>query len=323
MKYRLRTAEFVPENESVAHSAPEAKNFVNRRDVSLRRVGHWSTEIYSFGSLYRELLQWPKWRRLPFTSEHGIPFGTSSVKYALDGWNWRGSKLLHLTWSRDVELRCHEFDVPVIRIPHPWAVGWRAKNLAPFVIREGPLLIVPHSLPDVPLTESSSFWNRFLSSLSSDLRPSVALLSFHDLGGEVEQVFHTNKIPVYCVGLATSDFFFDRFYHILSQFRFSIGPNISSASFYSEDFGVPFLRVGEELVFDYSEHKEKLGKWSEMLHDREEFRKVANEYFMTPIPQRTHSLTETNSLVAQELSLDLLDFDFGELGVKMGSPIVR
>ena len=321
MRYRLRTAEFVSENETLAHSAAEATKFINRRDVTLRRLGHWSAEIYSLGSLYRQLLKWPRWRKLPFTSEHGIPFGTSSVKYALEGWNRLGSRILHLTWSRDVEARCHEFGVPVIRIPHPWAVGWRSRNLAPEVLWDGPLLIVPHSLPDVPSDESSYFFNRFLSSLSTDLRPSAALLSFHDLGGDLEKVFHARKIPVYCVGRATGEFFFERFYNIVSQFDLLIGPNISSASFYAEDFGIPFLRVGEEFGFDYSAHKEKLGSWSGMLHDRQDFQRAANEYFTTPIHWRARNFTDTTSIVSDELSLDLLDFDFRDLGVMLRSRI--
>lgn len=315
MRYRFRKASFAPENEGFVHASSDTVNLVKRRDVTLRRFGHWSTEAYGLGSLYRGLLRWPQWRALPFTSEHGIPFGTSSAKYALEGWSRLSRDRLHLTWNREVEATCPQFGVPVIRIPHPWAVGWRANGWNPSVKWDGPLLIVPHSLPDVRSNDPVNYWNHFLASLNAEVRPSAALLSFHDLGGEVEDVLHANKIPVYCVGRATSDFFFERFFHIVSQFPFVIGPNISSASFYVEDFGVPFLRVAEELVFDYSVHKSKLGTWSHQLHNRSEFHEAAVEYFSLPIERRRGS--PNDGLVERELSLDLLEFDFAALGGRL------
>ena len=316
-RYRITRTPFVPSAESFVFLESQVESLVNRRDVQLRRYGHWSTEIYGMGILYRSLLRWPMWRKLPFTSEHGIPFGTSSVKYALEGWSRNSARRLHVTWSGDVAAACRNAGLDVVQIPHPWSVSWRAAGWKPEAKWSGPLLVVPHSLPSVHFPGGSTYWEDFLSAIPSDLFPTAALISSHDVGSQAEMTFRRWRIPMYCVGRPTGDLFFHRFYNAIGQFPLLIGPNVSSASFYAEDFGIPFLLVGQEVKFDYESYRDTLGDWSQALHSRMEFRSRAQEYFSVELSRRSSQGAESRSFVSSELGLSRLDFDFRNFGAQL------
>lgn len=291
---------------------------MHQRDVSVRNFGHWSSEIYGLGILYRQLLAWSRIHPLPFTSEHGIPFGTSSLHYASEGPRRSGARPLHLTWNLEVHAEAKRRGILSIRIPHPWSVAWRRGGKKRNVKWNGPLLLVPHSLPQVKPTREREFWVNLLDHTVANEPPAAALISHHDLGGVAEGELLRRHIPIFSLGRATSDLFFDRFYDFVGQFTHVVSPNLSSASFYSTDFGIPFQLIGEELAFDYHAVRAKMGKDAHDLHSRAEFKTTATNLFSTPLRSRSQMLNnQISELVWRELSLDLLDYPFDQLGSEL------
>jgi len=314
VNYRLRSPRLPPGRPIPAFSPDEINSRFQRGDVSLRNFGHWSTEIYGFGLLYRKLLKWGRIHPLPFTSEHGIPFGTSSLAYAEQERQSSGCEPLHLTWNLDVCRAACQEGIESIRIPHPWSLGWRMGEKKREQVWEGPLLLVPHSLPEVSAVDDKTFWADYFTNLSQDQHPSAALISHHDLGGSAQSELLRRGVPIFSLGSATSDLFFDLFYEIIGQFSHVMGPNLSSASFYSTDFGVPFELVGHELKFDYGTLEKSMAGDAQQLHNRIEFKNRATQLFSIPLKERLKSdCRRIEELVSAELSLDLLNFSFNEL----------
>lgn len=314
LTYHFRIRRLPPGRLKPAYSADEVSLLNRERDVFLRNFGHWSTEAYGHGVLYRGLLSWGRIHPLPFTSEHGIPFGTSSLSYASQLRSRGKAKPLHLTWNHDVFRAASLKGIDAIRIPHPWSVAWRIAKKKREVAWDGPLLLVPHSLPEVKAPGEITFWKKYLEDLSGDQFPSAALVSHHDVGGIAQRELLNRGVPIFTLGPATGDLFFERFYATVGQFSRIIGPNLSSASFYSTDFGVPFELVGNELEFNYDKLRSAMVGSSDELHNRMDFKEKALGLFSLPVKNRQHhELLQIDKLVHDELSLDLLDFSFVEL----------
>lgn len=217
----------------------------NRREGRSLLSSPWlysSSENYSFGKCLRNYLGWPDWLPLPVFSDHGVNFADE-----LEDAETKAATKVHLTFSawRVGAPQCS--GKLVLPVPHPWITYRRRQQILPLPTADGTLLFVPHN------KAASKFdfeeYVRAFENNPEEFRPSGLMLSMVDVRRGFHRKLRDLGLPIFSAGNVESSFFVDRFYEIVSHFRYSAGPRLGSHSFLCEELGVPFFLQGKRWVY--------------------------------------------------------------------------
>lgn len=232
-----------------------------RRELKFRF--HWSSEIYSYGKVYRQWLGLPKYFPLLFTSDHGVNLGRVIDPNIFD----RPKRYIpHLTWNSQI-VEASDFPRQLTRkgIVHPW-VYWRIQNTVnpePLENRRGSVLFIAHSSGG---STTKGFDDQsmvdYLLGLPQTLFPIVICVYFGDLS-------HTERISIFkrhgfeCVTLGDpwAPEFVDNFYSLVATKKLLISQSYGSQIPLACEFGIPVLLMGQEArEIDLSTNKPKIYK---------------------------------------------------------------
>ena len=203
----------------------------------------WTTELYSLGKCLREWLSWPEWLPIPVYGDHGVcEYGLLALHEQSNPSNY------HLVWSRDR----HNYGgiltkKRLLRIPHPWITYRHSKGYKPNPDRRGTLVFFPHSTMAIELNNYSlRQYMQELMELPSEYHPITLCLHRHDVVKKVYKLLRPYNIPIVSAGNTLSPFFIDRFYNLLSYFRYATSPLGGSELFYCYEFGTQFFIYGSQ-----------------------------------------------------------------------------
>lgn len=203
----------------------------------------WTTELYSFGKCLREWLSWPEWLYIPVYGDHGVYEGGCLAQHEQSN-----PSNYHLVWSRN------RYDYGgvltkkrLLRVPHPWITYRHSKGYKPNPDRCGTLVFFPHSTMDTELSSYSlEQYMKELMELPSEYHPITLCLHRHDVFKKLYKLLRPYNIPIVSAGNTLSPFFVDRFYNLLSHFRYATSPYGGSELFYCYEFGTQFFIYGSK-----------------------------------------------------------------------------
>ena len=118
----------------------------------------------------------------------------------------------------------------------------------------GTLAYPSHSLPDIDDVSDVEKYIRDLRTLPDEYQPVVVSLHYHDINKGRHRIFLDSGIPVYTAGTPHDYRFTERFYSILSNFKYTTSNFLGSYIFYSIEMGIPFFFHGDKPVFKKAIH---------------------------------------------------------------------
>lgn len=217
-----------------------------RRQVNFRY--HWSTEIYSFGKIYRQWLGVPKYFPLLFTSDHGVNLGRAIDPNIFD----KPKRYIpHLTWNSHI-VEASDFPKQLRRkgIVHPW-VYWRLRNVVnPELLenRKGSVLFIAHSSGG-STTEgfNDEIMVDFLLGLPKTLFPISICVYYGDLSRTDRiDTFERHGFECLTLGNPWEPTFVNNFYSLLSTKKLLISQSYGSQIPLACEFGIPVLLIGQD-----------------------------------------------------------------------------
>lgn len=219
-----------------------------RRVISFRF--HWSSEIYSFGKIYRRWLKVPHFFPLLFTSDHGVNLGRAVDPNIFMNPNYC---LPHLSWNSHI-IEATDFPKRFRRIGivHPWAY-WRMYTKTtpdPLESRKGSVVFISHSSGG----SSTVGYNdqqiiEYLDTLPEILQPVSICVFYGDLFRQARlKVFTQHGFRIVTVGDPWSPNFVDNFYSLLANKRLLISQSYGSQIPLASEFGIPVVLIGQEIM---------------------------------------------------------------------------
>lgn len=242
---------------------------------------HWSSEIYSYGKIYRDWLGIPRFLPLIFTSDHGVNLGRAVDPKIFDS---PSCFTPHLSWNSNI-VEAEDFPKRFRRkgIIHPW-IYWRMqRDIKPqiFQKRKGSVVFISHSsggstsrgYDDEKLLE-------YLSLLPNALQP-ISICIYHGDLDQRERVDHfkTNGFEIVTIGSPWDSNYVDHFYSLLADKRLLISQSYGSQIPLGCEFGIPVLLLGQDVCEVDSDTEKPKVYLSENFRLVEESELVAKRLF--------------------------------------------
>lgn len=280
----------------------ELSKLTSKLDAGLSPWATWESENSSFGKTLREWACFPRFLPICIASDHGVHWGAtcwpneiSNHYRAFFTWNKKKNNLMR---NRHGKRSYH--------VPHPW-VHYRKKYYPTLPAnRKGTLVFYAHSNATTsPKYSDLDGYINDLRALPEQCQPVVICLSFHDIEKGLHKELRKYGLPLITAGTTNSQDFVDRFYRMISQFRYSTSPNVGSHTFYLLEAGIPFFRFGPYPEYHIKGSKAvKDGKQN--LSDYGDSDDIENfEKFKQLLSIRTDSVTEKQKImVSNYLGID-------------------
>ena len=217
---------------------------MTKKRSSLRSVlnfrFHWSSEIYSLGKCYREVLRLPSFVPLLFTSDHGVNLGSAFDSGILDlNEDW----FPHLTWSSRVQNLEGRLTSPkFLGFPHPWVAYRKNHGLEPTTayLRNEIIYFPIHSSGgSTPYGFNDSDGIQFLKENFGHDEKVRICLTLGDVNSSRSNLYEEQGYQVVTVGNPWNSNFVDNFYNLIKECKLVISEGFGSQVAYAVEFGIP------------------------------------------------------------------------------------
>jgi hypothetical protein len=221
---------------------------MNKKYSSIRSVlnfrFHWSSEIYSLGKCYRDILGLPSFLPLLFTSDHGVNLGSAFDSGILE---LNEDCFPHLTWSSKVQKLEEKLSSPkFLGFPHPWVAYRRKMGLEPSErnLRNEVIYFPIHSSGgSKPYGFDDTDGIQFLKeNFSSDVKVRVCF-THGDINSSRSNLFKEQGYEIVTVGNPWDSSFVDNFYSLIKDCKLLISEGFGSQVAYAVEFGIPVYVV--------------------------------------------------------------------------------
>lgn len=282
-------------------------------DAGLSPWATWESENSSFGKSFREWARFPRFLPICIASDHGVHWGARCWPNEINN-RYRA----FFTWNKKKnDLMRNRYCKRSYHVPHPW-VHYRKKHYPTLPAnRKGTLVFFAHSNTTTsPKYSDLDGYINDLKALPEECQPVVICLSFHDIEKGLHKALRKYDLPLVTAGTTNSQNFVDRFYAMITQFRFSSSPNIGSHTFYLLEAGIPFFLFGPYPEYHIKGSKAvKDGKQN--LLDYGDSDDIENfEKFKQLLATRTDSVTEQQKiLVSSYLGIDAVTTRLEAFGI--------
>lgn len=234
--------------------------FAGGLDLRLPRavtvVSDWKVEHYSFGRLYRDWLNLPPWLPLGFSGDHGWVNRTELTKFEEES-----PLRLHLTfWDEKAKANREHERKTVITVPHPWVTYRKRHGYAIAVEAYGSVVFLPHE-SEVARWEPYDYadYVKRIRSETSFPTPRAICLHGEDIRLRNRQTLVQDLgLPIVTAGNPSSQYFVDRFYSLMTNFRGAASFSPGSEMLYLTELGLdywatdadpPRLRTSDRTVY--------------------------------------------------------------------------
>ena len=233
-------------------------------------ISFWAVETYSFGKTFRKMLKWPWYLPLTFDGDHGVELSENYFKHE----EFTKAKT-YVTWSRWKKNHPNP-EKRTVHSMHPWVYYRRKMRLSISPEASGTLVFISHTLPN---SEKLGFNYREyfagLNDLPKPMHPFTICVQMHDVRKGVATELRNLGLPVVTLGNSSNPNFVDRFYDLLSRYKYATSNVIGSQLFYAQEFGVDYFLFGPEVFESVNQGKGQsyYRAWDEKLVSRvkEEF----------------------------------------------------
>jgi len=208
---------------------------------------YWTSEIYSFGRLYREWALYPKFLPLYIYSDHGVhkPSGFTSHEVEND------AKVHFVFNQKRVEENAGNLDKNVLCVPHPWVTYRKKNNIAQLLNATGTLVYFSHSCEGMELSghDGDEYFD-MLDALPDKFKPLVICMHMHDIKKGYHSRLRRRGIPIVTAGNTSDVRFVDSFYGIARQFKYATSNVGGSQLYYCVEMGIPYFLLGGKIKFE-------------------------------------------------------------------------
>lgn len=201
----------------------------------------WLTALYSFGRCYRLWLNWPAVLPVPVYGDHGVALSGEFERHEINN-----KAAYYLSWYNERVNSIKKYNQKqIIYITHPWVIYRRMAGYN--FLREsakGTIVFCPHSIDGVEIIDYD--WDNYfheLKSLDVNYKPIVICMHRHDVVKGYHKNIRKYNIPIVSAGETSSPLFVDRFYDIVSNFRYATSPTGGSELFYCEEMGIRYFHI--------------------------------------------------------------------------------
>lgn len=208
----------------------------------------WQSEVYGFGRCLRRMLNWPLFLPLPFHIDHG-----GDPAFDLFDHDIKSHAKFHICYFDAKYLNIMENyknKIPV-RILHPYVHYRRSVGYTLSSNANGCILFVPSSLPgintDNVILSVESAINEIKTLTYQNIKI-VFCLHFHDVNAGLHYQLRRFNLPIFTCGNPSTQLFVDRFYRIVSNFKYASTPNPMSALYYCAELGLIPIVAGEKTM---------------------------------------------------------------------------
>lgn len=210
----------------------------------------WVSEIYSLGKTFRENCKFPKLLCLPVSSDHGVNIQSTYDEYE------RSTKGPYLTWNYKKYKKIIKSKRQAYFVKHPW-IDYKDKiNFQRNPKRNGTIVFFPKSIHSLKVNKKfiDEYINK-LKKLPQRCKPITICLFYYDINQKLHKELRKYKFPIVTVGNSSSKYFVDRFYELISNFKYATSPlggRPGSYFYFCVDAKIPFFFYGRNLKY-YSE----------------------------------------------------------------------
>lgn len=212
----------------------------------------WTTEAYGFGKWLRKYALYPRKHPIYLYSDHSGPSFTNEI-FEYDFQFAHAFGMLFHTPA--VVTKWNETHKPkAYTLYSPFVFCRKALRMQAKPEARGTIAYPSHSLPDIDDVSDIEKYISDLRALPDEYQPVAVSLHYHDINKGRHRIFLDSGIPVYTAGTPHDYRFTERFYSILSNFKYSTSNFLGSYIFYSIEMGIPFFFHGDKPVFKKAIH---------------------------------------------------------------------
>jgi len=202
----------------------------------------WTSEHYSFGRCYRDWLGLPWWLPLPFYSDHGV-----NERAEFEPHEKTNKAKIHLLFNDDRVAANLNSEKKIIEVPHPWVVFKDSHGLNRNKSAAGTLIFYKKSIPGVEVVDYDfDLYFKSLEELPDKYKPFVLCMHMHDIRKGYHKKIRHYGVPIVSAGEASSPAFVERFYSLISNFKYATSNYGGSELFYCAEFGMEYFLYGEK-----------------------------------------------------------------------------
>jgi hypothetical protein len=221
---------------------------------------YWTSELYSFGRLFREWAYYPKLLPLFVYSDHGV-----HKKSTFDSHEINNNANYHFTFNEERVLKNATYKKKrVICVPHPWIIYRRRNNINQLKEAKGTLVFFSHSNDGVEFVghDTGSYFEE-LKMLPKQYQPIVVCMHMHDVRKGYHKDIRKHKIPIVTAGNTSSIKFVDEFYNIIKNFKYATSNTPGTQMYYCTEMGIPYFLMGKvPKLINHSSSESPLGEFS-------------------------------------------------------------
>jgi hypothetical protein len=206
---------------------------------------YWTSEVYGFGKWLRKFAFYPKSWPLNIYFSHGVTHHDSP---ALHEYENTARAILFFSPRLTAEYKNNSKKASfTILSPN---VFYRKKfNIRKVKAARGTLAFPCHSTPGIDdLTDYREYCEK-LKSLAEDFQPVSVCLHYHDINKGLYKVFMEHGFEVFTVGHPFHLDFIERFYEIITNFKYVTSNELGSYTYYAVEMDIPFLLYGNPVRF--------------------------------------------------------------------------
>jgi len=248
-------------NEKIfeGYSDSKLEKLVDPTNVNTGRAPwvYWTSELYSFGRLYRDWGCYPSWLPIFVYSDHGIHKPAEFSPHEKNN-----DANVHFTFNSERVLNNKNIESKeVILVTHPWVRYRKKNNIKQLKDAIGTLVFVSHTCEGIEINDDDNdVYFKMLNDLPDKYKPLVLCVHMHDIKNGYHKKLRKYGIPIITVGNTSSVEFVKRFYEIVKNFRFATSNVGGSQLYYCAEMGVPYLLYGDRpKLINYSNLDVPLG----------------------------------------------------------------
>ena len=207
-------------------------------DKGLAPWVNWESENCSFGVCFRSYGFYPKFLPLFINSDHAVHWESKI-------WNNEKKNYPYITWNYR---KFKKLNIECYYVTHPW-VHYK-KNYNKNSLKKGTVVFFPHrNYSTKPVFKNIEHYFQLLKNLPKRYKPITIMLSHFEISDGYQHKLKKYGFNIVTAGNTNSIKFVKNFYDIISKFEYATSPmsptSVSSAFFYSVNFGLSFFFLGK------------------------------------------------------------------------------
>ena len=219
---------------------------------------YWTAEIYGFGKWIRRYGFYPDFLPLCIYTDHGIVFEEQAAKHELES---DAPVILFHSHIKVKNFR-ETNNKPCFILYSAFVFARKALKIEQKKDAKGSIFFWGHSTQVVVDQRDVEDYHQELTKIPEIFKPVTICLHIHDINHGIDKKLKKLGYQVVTAGNSSEENFAERFYRILSEYKYAISNTIGSYTFYAVEMGIPFGIYGTEPeYFNYGDPNIESGEY--------------------------------------------------------------